>query len=110
MSVKKTKKRKTIRKSKKPKVYIPAYKIIFLCSLIILICMGLLLFTTVKEPDTPSLSQRFEDKKTESTVTSTITTEITSPSAENTPKKTAQTEKTTNKEDKVSIKKENPKA
>ena len=110
MSVKKTKKRKTIRKSKKPKVYIPAYKIIFLCSLIILICMGLLLFTTVKEPDTPSLSQRFEDKKTESTVTSTITTEITSHTAENTPKKTAQTEKTTNKEDKVSIKKENTKA
>lgn len=111
MSVKKTKKRKTNRKSKKPKVYIPAYKIIFLCSLIILICMGLLLFTTVKEPDTPSLSQRFEDKKTESTVTSTITTttttEKTSHTAENTPKKTAQTEKTTNKEDKVSVKKEN---
>lgn len=111
MSVKKTKKRKTNRKSKKPKVYIPAYKIIFLCSLIILICMGLLLFTTVKEPDTPSLSQRFEDKKTESTVTSTvtstITTEKTSHTAENTPKKTAQTEKTTNKEDKVPVKKEN---
>ncbi len=108
MSVKKTKKRKTNRKSKKPKVYIPAYKIIFLCSLIILICMGLLLFTTVKEPDTPSLSQRFEDKKTESTVTSTVTstttTEKTSHTAENTPKKTAQTEKTTNKEDKVSVK------
>ena len=104
MSVKKTKKRKTNRKSKKPKVYIPAYKIIFLCSLIILICMGLLLFTTVKEPDTPSLSQRFEDKKTESTVTSTITTEKTSHTAENTPKKTAQTEKTINKEDKVSVK------
>lgn len=107
MSVKKTKKRKTNRKSKKPKVYIPAYKIIFLCSLIILICMGLLLFTTVKEPDTPSLSQRFEDKKTESTVTSTTTTEKTSHTAENTPKKTAQTEKTPNKEDKVSVKKEN---
>ncbi|MBQ1710508.1 MAG: divergent polysaccharide deacetylase family protein [Treponema sp.] len=115
MSVKKTKKRKTNRKSKKPKVYIPAYKIIFLCSLIILICMGLLLFTTVKEPDTPSLSQRFEDKKTESTatstatstVTSTVTTEKTSHTEENTPKKTAQTEKTTIKEDKVSVKKEN---
>lgn len=115
MSVKKTKKRKTNRKSKKPKVYIPAYKIIFLCSLIILICMGLLLFTTVKEPETPSLSQRFEDKKTESTVTSTesstvtstTTTEKTSHTAENSPKKTAQTEKTPDKEDKVSVKKEN---
>ncbi len=68
MPVKKTTKRKTSRKSKKPKVYIPAYKIIFLCTLIILICMSLLLFTTVKEPDSPSLSKRFENKKTEAVV------------------------------------------
>ncbi len=42
-------KRSSRRSSKKPKVYIPAYKAIILCASIITICMGLLLFTTLKE-------------------------------------------------------------
>ena len=37
------------RSSKKPKVYIPAYKAIIFCCTIITICMGLLLFTTLHE-------------------------------------------------------------
>ena len=37
------------RTAKKPKVYIPAYKAIIFCCTIITICMGLLLFTTLKE-------------------------------------------------------------
>ena len=44
-------KRSSRRTSKKPKVYIPAYKAIILCATIITICMGLLLFTTLKESD-----------------------------------------------------------
>ena len=39
------------RTSKKPKVYIPAYKAIIFCCTIITICMGLLLFTTLREPN-----------------------------------------------------------
>lgn len=39
------------RSTKKPKVYIPAYKAIILCCVIITICMSLLLITTLKEPD-----------------------------------------------------------
>ena len=46
-----SRKRTTRRTSKKPKVYIPAYKAIILCASIITICMGLLLFTTLKESD-----------------------------------------------------------
>ena len=44
-------KRTTRRTAKKPKVYIPAYKAIILCCVIITICMSLLLVTTLKEPD-----------------------------------------------------------
>ncbi len=43
--------RTTRRTSKKPKVYIPAYKAIILCCTIITICMGLLLVTTIHEPN-----------------------------------------------------------
>ena len=39
------------RTTKKPKVYIPAYKAIIFCCVIITICMSLLLVTTLKEPD-----------------------------------------------------------
>ena len=39
------------RTSKKPKVYIPAYKAIIFCGIIITLCMGLLLLTTLKEPN-----------------------------------------------------------
>ena len=46
-----SRKRTTRRTAKKPKVYIPAYKAIILCASIITICMGLLLFTTLKESD-----------------------------------------------------------
>lgn len=58
-STKTTKKRR----SKKPKVYIPAYKIIILCASIITICMALLLVTTVKSPESSEISQRFENEK-----------------------------------------------
>ena len=57
-SKKATKKRRT----KKPKVYIPAYKIIILCASIITVCMALLLVTTVKSPESAKISQRYEDK------------------------------------------------
>ena len=43
--------RTTRRSSKKPKVYIPAYKAIIFCCAIITICMGLLLVTTLHEPN-----------------------------------------------------------
>ncbi len=68
MPAKKTsQKRKSPRKTnaKKGKVYIPAYKIIMLCTLIILICVGLLFFTTIKEPGKPSISKRYESQKEE---------------------------------------------
>lgn len=44
-------KRTTRRTTKKPKVYIPAYKVIIFCCTIITICMGLLLVTTLHEPN-----------------------------------------------------------
>ena len=50
-TVKKSAKAPGRRTSKKPKVYIPAYKAIILCCVIITVCMSLLLFTTLKEPD-----------------------------------------------------------
>ena len=43
--------RTTRRTTKKPKVYIPAYKVIIFCCTIITICMGLLLVTTLHEPN-----------------------------------------------------------
>ena len=43
------KKRTTQRKTRKPKVYIPAYKAIILCCTIITICMSLLLITSLKD-------------------------------------------------------------
>lgn len=59
--------KKKARKSKikKAKVYIPAYKIIISCAVIITICMGLLLFTTIKVPSSEnsvSLSEEFTEK------------------------------------------------
>lgn len=51
--------------AKKGKVYIPAYKIIMLCTLIIVICVGLLFFTTIKEPGKPSISKRYENQNEE---------------------------------------------
>ena len=65
MPTKKTsQKRKRAHKTnaKKGKVYIPAYKIIMLCTLIIVICVGLLFFTTIKEPGKPSISKRYENQ------------------------------------------------
>ena len=52
------------RTTKKPKVYIPAYKAIILCCTIITICMGLLLITNLKETDSKvsdSIAERFEE-------------------------------------------------
>ena len=46
-----SKKRTARRSTKKPKVYIPAWKAIIFCCTIITICMGLLLITTLREPD-----------------------------------------------------------
>ena len=60
-------KKRSSRKTKQPKVYIPAYKIIMLCAFIIAICTGLLLFTTVKEPSDTIIAKRYDDKKTEIT-------------------------------------------
>ena len=63
----KTTKRKTTRRTaKKPKVYIPAYKAIILCCAIITICMGLLLVTTIKKPESPaaaSIAERYTEKE-----------------------------------------------
>ena len=63
-----TSKRTARRTTKKPKVYIPAYKAIIFCCVIITLCMGLLLFTTLKAPDakiTQSVTERFQEEKTE---------------------------------------------
>ena len=60
-------KKRNSRKTKQPKVYIPAYKIIMLCAFIIAICTGLLLFTTVKEPSDTIIAKRYDNKKTEIT-------------------------------------------
>ncbi|MCR4630475.1 MAG: divergent polysaccharide deacetylase family protein [Treponema sp.] len=76
--------KKKARKSKikKAKVYIPAYKIIISCAVIITICMGLLLFTTIKVPSSEnsvSLSEEFtektEDKKADEKPASTSKTQ-----------------------------------
>ena len=63
-----TSKRPARRTTKKPKVYIPAYKAIIFCCVIITLCMGLLLFTTLKSPDAKiaqSVTERFQEEKTE---------------------------------------------
>lgn len=57
--------------AKKPKVYIPAYKVIILCCTIITICMGLLLITNLKETDSKvsdSIAERFEEAAPEPAV------------------------------------------
>ena len=67
-SGKTTSKRTTRRTTKKPKVYIPAYKVIIFCCVIITLCMGLLLFTTLKTPDskvTQAMTERYQEEKTE---------------------------------------------
>ena len=68
-TTKKTSSTSRKRSTKKPKVYIPAYKAIILCCVIITICMGLLLFTTLKNPNqklTEAAVERYqEDKKEE---------------------------------------------
>ena len=60
--------RRTSKKTNKSKVYIPAYKAIILCCVIITICMGLLLFTTLKTPNqklTDSVVERYQEEKSE---------------------------------------------
>ncbi len=71
--------RRTSKKSNKSKVYIPAYKAIILCCVIITICMGLLLVTTLKTPNqklTDSVVERYQEEKSEKK------TEITAPAKE----------------------------
>ena len=57
-----TTKRKT-RRTPKPKVYIPAYKIIIFCAVIITVCMTLLLATSLmSKPKQTSISQRYDEE------------------------------------------------
>ena len=89
-SVNNSRKSKTSRHtSKKSKVYIPAYKAIILCCVIITICMGLLLVTTLKTPNqrlTDSVVERYQEEKTEKK------TETTTPSKETKKPETVKTE------------------
>ena len=89
-SVNNSRKSKTSRHtSKKSKVYIPAYKAIILCCVIITICMGLLLVTTLKTPNqrlTDSVVERYQEEKTEKK------TETTTPSKETKKIETVKTE------------------
>ena len=92
-----TSKRTTRRTTKKPKVYIPAYKAIIFCCVIITLCMGLLLFTTLKTPDsriTQSVTERFQEEKTEKKPEQPKTTEIkkSENKKEESPKKEIKTE------------------
>ena len=57
------KRKRKAKKSRKPKVYIPPYKIIILCSIVIVICMSLLLVTTIKSSENPqnsSIQNRYQ--------------------------------------------------
>ena len=79
---------------KKPKVYIPAYKAIILCGVIITVCMGLLLITTLKTPDKKLMDtvvERYqeEDVKTETKKSEPAKTEISAKVAESKQKETA---------------------
>ena len=89
-SVNNSRKSKTSRRtSKKSKVYIPAYKAIILCCVIITICMGLLLVTTLKTPNqrlTDSVVERYQEEKTEKK------TETTAPAKETKKPETVKTE------------------
>ncbi|MDD5930071.1 MAG: divergent polysaccharide deacetylase family protein [Spirochaetales bacterium] len=95
------------RTSKKPKVYIPAYKAIIFCIAIITICMGLLLYTTIKTPDSKvaqSMTERFEEDNTEKKTESEVKKE----EIKKTEEKTA-AKKTENTEKKSEMKKEEAK-
>ena len=89
-SVNNSRKSKTShRTSKKSKVYIPAYKAIILCCVIITVCMGLLLITTLKTPNqrlTDSVVERYQEEKAEKK------TETTTPSKETKKIETVKTE------------------
>jgi len=78
---------------KKPKVYIPAYKAIILCGVIITVCMGLLLITTLKSPDKKLMDtvvERYqEEEKTETKKSEPVKTEISAKEAESKQKETA---------------------
>ena len=102
-----TKKKTRKSKAKKAKVYIPAYKIIISCAVIITICMGLLLFTTITAPSadsSASLSKEFTEKTESAPAPAKPATEskpsakkpeATKPAtAKDTPKKTAEKQET----------------
>ena len=108
-----TKKRKSTRtRSKKPKVYIPAYKAIILCCAIITVCMGLLLITTLHEPNNklpdavierykdeivePKKENKTEEKKKEETAQKTETSK-----KADTQKKTEASKKAAEKTEKI---------
>lgn len=96
MPTKKTsQKRKRAHKTnaKKGKVYIPAYKIIMLCTLIIVICVGLLFFTTIKEPGKPSISKRYENQNEEIVKENSEDDKVAEKSKKTDKEKSAKTEK-----------------
>ena len=85
------------RTSKKPKVYIPAYKAIIFCIAIITICMGLLLYTTVKTPESKvaqTMTERFKEDDTNNNTETLIKKEESKKVEEKSePEKTEATEK-----------------
>jgi len=105
-SVSNSRKSKTSRRtSKKSKVYIPAYRAIILCCVIITICMGLLLVTTLKTPNqrlTDSVVERYQEEKTEKK------TETTTPSKETKKIETVKTEPKKQESKKIESKQTEP--
>ena len=103
--------RTTRRSTKKPKVYIPAYKAIILCCVIITICMSLLLITNLREPDRKLSAAAIERYKEEIVDSKKGTEEV---KEAETPKKTetkkTEAKKTENtKKDDTAKKAESPK-
>ncbi len=96
------------RTTKKPKAYIPAYKAIIFCIVIITICMGLLLFTNIKGPGSKiaqSMTERFQEDNTDKKPENEVKKEETKKTEEKTESK--KTENTGKKSD--SKKTETPK-
>ena len=92
-----TTKRSSRKKKKKPKVYIPAYKAIIFCCVIITICMSLLLVTTLKEPDrklSDAAIQRYKEEIVDSKKKPEAVKEKETPKKTEAAKNTEKTEKT----------------
>ena len=106
-TTKKTSTTKRKRSAKKPKVYIPAYKAIILCCIIITICMGLLLFTTLKTPNqklADAAVERYQEDKKEEKKTEALKTETKksdSKKSEPAPAKKSESAKTSETKNKI---------